>query len=152
MVEPERFTEAVWAGDLFAVEVLLAAGADPNAPTEEGFPPPLHLAIEQQWVEIVRRLIAAGAAVNRDHGQGWTPLAHAIDIESDAASQAGLPPEAVSTELVELLLAAGAEPTERAFELSAAYNNHKARSLLEAAKHAEQIAAGDSGRKAGPGL
>jgi ankyrin repeat protein len=107
VVDPKRFMEAVWAGDLASVEAMLAAGADPN--DADGDPwPPLHLAIEQRWVEITRRLIAAGADLNRELGDGWTPLAHAIDIESDAASQAGLPPEEVSTEFVELLLASGA--------------------------------------------
>ena len=133
MVKPKLFADAVWAGDVSTVEVLLMAGADPNATDEDRWPP-LHLAIEQQLVTIARRLIAAGTAVNRDLGQGWTPLAHAIDIESDAASQAGLPPDAVSTDLVELLLASGAEPTERAFELATTYSNHKARSLLERAR------------------
>jgi ankyrin repeat protein len=107
--------------------------------------PPLHQAIEHQRVEIVRRLIAAGAAVNRDPGDGWTPLAHAVDIESDAASQAGVPPEAVSTELVELLLAAGAVPTGRVFELATAYRNDKALALLEQARSAEPGAAPDAG-------
>src|SRR5688572_6250841 len=88
MVDPKLFAKAVWAGDLPAVEALLADGADPNA-ADGDRQPPLHLAIEQMWVEVARRLIAAGAEVNRDRdtGQGWTPLVHAIDIESDAALQ-----------------------------------------------------------------
>src|SRR5262245_30572763 len=137
-MQSRQLSAAVWAGDLPAVEALLAAGADPNVPEEEGLLPPLHLAIEQQSVEIVRRLIAAGADVNRDHGQGWTPLAHAIDTESDAASQAGLPPEAVSTELLELLLLSGAKPNERALALVMTYKNHKAHLLLQASKQVER--------------
>jgi hypothetical protein len=129
-------TDAIGRGDLDAVVALLRSGADVNA-ADGPHSPPLHQAIEHQRVEIVRCLIAAGAAVNRDFGKGWTPLVHAIDSdsESDAASQAGTPPEAVSTELLELLLAAGAKPTERAFELAAAYRNHKAQALLQAARH-----------------
>ena len=133
MVDPKQFAEAIWSGDLHAVVLMLDAGADPNATYEEHRWPPLHLAIEQQRTEIASKLLGAGAAINEYVGQGWTPLAHAIDIESDAASQAGLSPDEVSTELVELLLAAGAKPTERAFELARAYNNHKAMLLLQQA-------------------
>lgn len=129
MSDTGRMTDAIRRGDLEAVATLIRSGADVNAVDDPHWPP-LHQAIEHQRVEIVRRLIAAGVAVNRDVGQGWTPLAHAIDIESDAASQAGLSPDDISTELVELLLAAGAVPTKRAFELVAAYNSHKALSLL----------------------
>ncbi|MDY3555943.1 ankyrin repeat domain-containing protein [Gemmata sp. JC717] len=126
-------TEAIWHDDRDAVVALIRSGVDPNAMDEPHWPP-LFQALEHQRAEIARRLIAAGADVNRDVGQGWTPLVHAIDIESDAASQTGVPPEAVSTELVELLLAFGAEPTARAFELAATYHNHEAWSLLEAAQ------------------
>jgi ankyrin repeat protein len=139
MIEPGQFAEAVWAGDIAGVEAMIAAGIDVNAPSENGRQPPLHLAIEQQRPEIVRRLIAAGAEVNGDLGRAWTPLAHAIDIESDAASQAGRSPDEVSTELVELLLAAGALPTERAFELAESYGNHKVLSLLRRAKEADSL-------------
>lgn len=133
MADAVRMTDAICHDDLGAVVALIRSGADPNA-ADEPHRPPLFQALEHQRIEIARRLIAAGADVNCDVGRGWTPLVHAIDVESDAASQAGVPSEAVSTELVELLLASGAEPTERAFELAAAYRNHKARLLLEAAR------------------
>ena len=129
MAEPQRFAEAVAIGDLAAVESMLASGADPNATSESRWPP-LLLAIEQQHGEIARRLIAAGADVNRDLGQGWTPLVHAIDIESDAAWQVHQEPGHESTDLIELLLAAGAVPTERAFEVAEGYGNRKALELL----------------------
>src|SRR3954470_24717774 len=122
MEKTQRLSEAIRAHDLAAVDALIAEGVEVNA-CHEPHCPPLFQAVEHQQAEIARRLIAAGADINRDAGQGWTPLAHAIDSESDAASQAGLPPESVATELVELLLAAGAKPTARAFELAAAYCN-----------------------------
>jgi ankyrin repeat protein len=132
MVEATQFADAVWAGDLPAVEAMIAAGADVNAPGAEDLPTPLHLAIEQQWIEIVQRLIAAGADVNRDTPVCFgTPLAHAIDIESDAASQRYGEPGHESTELTALLLAAGAVPTEKAFETARAYGNQRALALLE---------------------
>jgi hypothetical protein len=90
------------------------------------------LAIEQQWIEIVRRLIAAGADINRNFAEGWgTPLVHAIDIESDAASQQFQEPGHESTELTELLLGAGAIVTEEAFEIARRYGNRRALALLE---------------------
>ncbi len=132
MLEAKRFADAVWAGDLPAVEAMIAAGADVNAAEADGHPLPLHLAIEQQWIEIVQRLIAAGAEVNRDLGHGWrTPLVHAIDIESDAAAQKFQEPGHASTEPTELLLAAGAVPTEEAFQVARDYGNGRALALLE---------------------
>lgn len=129
MIDPRRFSEAVWSGDAFAVQAMIVAGADVNA-AAPGRWPPLHLAIEQQFVEIVRQLIRAGAEVNRDLGDGWTPLVHAIDIESDGAWQAHHETGHESTELTEILLAARAIPTERAFEVAHNYGNQKALSLL----------------------
>ena len=69
MVDAKSFADAVWAGNLPAVDAMLATGADPNADDGEGRWPPLHLAIEQQWIDIVRRLITAGAEVNRRLGK-----------------------------------------------------------------------------------
>ena len=63
-------------------------------------------------------------------GPGWTPLVHAIDIESDAAWQAHYETGHESTELTELLLASGAAPTKRAFEVAEGYGNEKALALL----------------------
>lgn len=137
-------SDAVWVGDLEAVNSAIRLGADVN--TAEGDrQPPLHLAIEQMEVEITRRLIEAGAAVNRGSGSGWTPLVHAIDIESDSAWQSGQLPEEVTTALTELLLRAGAMPTVEATEIARRYGNHKALALLQGASHAEKCFAPDSG-------
>jgi hypothetical protein len=137
MVRPASLIDAILDDDLRAVEAAIAAGADVNALPASGHQPPLHVAIEHRRVEIIRRLIAAGALLNRelsmpgwDLGQGWTPLVHAIDIESDAAWQAHHETGHESTELTELLLASGAAPTKRAFEVAQGYDNHKALALL----------------------
>jgi ankyrin repeat protein len=129
MIDAKQFSRAVWSGDLDAVNVMIAAGANVNA-CDEPRDPPLHLAIEQQSLPIVRRLIAAGALVNRDLRDGWTPLVHAIDIESDCAWQAHYEPGHESTNLTELLLVAGAIPTDRAFEIARNYKNEGALALL----------------------
>jgi hypothetical protein len=75
-------------------------------------------------------LVAAGADANHDAGDGWTPLCHAIDIESDAAWQAHYEHGHASTEITALLLAAGAIPTRRAFKLAEDYWNQSALDLL----------------------
>jgi ankyrin repeat protein len=129
MVDAKQFSEAVWSGDLAAVNAMIADGADVNA-ADLPRHPPLHLAIEQQWIEIVRRLIDAGAEINRALEGGWTPLVHAIDIESDAAGQVHSEPGHESTALTAMLLEAGAVPTERAIEVARSYNNRKALALL----------------------
>lgn len=128
-MRPELLSNAVWVGDLHAVELLIAEGTDVNLSSGDR-QPPLYLAIEQQWVEIVRRLLTAGADVNRDLGEGWTPLVHAIDVESDTAYQAGRAFSEISMELTELLLTSGAIPTRRAFEVAEDYRNIKALELL----------------------
>src|SRR5437868_5399282 len=121
-MEPVSLIDAIYENDVRAVETAIAACADVNALPAGGHQPPLHVAIEHQRAEIVRRLIAAGALLNGElcmpgwgfGGPGWTPLVHAIDIESDAAWQAHHETGHESTELTELLLASGALPTLRA--------------------------------------
>ena len=129
MVDAKQFSDAVWAGDLATVDSMIADGANvdvADAPRDR----PLHLAIEQRWIEIVRRLVEAGASINTNSEDGWTPLVHAIDIESDAAWQSHYERGHESTELTKLLLEAGAIPTEHAIKTAQDYNNYKAMELL----------------------
>ena len=135
MEDARRLAEAVWAGNVAQVKALIAAGVDVNR-ADSTCDPPLHLAIEQMEVEVARLLIAAGADVNRKLGKGWTPLAHAVDVESDAAAQEGLTIDQVSTALTEMLLSAGATPCEHAIELAQKYGNHKVLLLILRAKGA----------------
>ncbi len=129
MVDAKQFSDAVWSGDLESVNAFIANGADVNA-AESPRKPPLYLAIEQQWVEVVRCLINAGADINRSLGGGWTPLVHAIDTESDAAWQRRHLSDHASTELTAMLLEAGASPTDLAVEVAEGYENQKALGLL----------------------
>jgi hypothetical protein len=84
-VEPVSLIDAIYDNDVCAVEAAIACGADVNAMPAGGHQPPLHVAIEYQRVEIVRRLIAAGVLLNGElsmpgwdfGGPGWTPLVHA---------------------------------------------------------------------------
>jgi hypothetical protein len=67
---------AVAFNDTDLVEFLLCHGADPNVDVDDGYTA-LLLAIESEdpaSVDIVSRLIAAGADVHRPGINGWTPL------------------------------------------------------------------------------
>ncbi|WP_313465097.1 ankyrin repeat domain-containing protein [Pseudomonas nitroreducens] len=58
-------------GDCEAIKVLVAAGADIDAPGEHGFTP-LHCAVEQDHPEAVALLLELGAKLNPD-ADGLTP-------------------------------------------------------------------------------
>jgi ankyrin repeat protein len=58
---------------LEAVKLLLAAGADPNAKAPDGSTP-LHLAVQEQQVAIIRALAAAGAKLDAVNKDNLTPL------------------------------------------------------------------------------
>src|SRR5262245_48996864 len=103
---PDGFTAlhfpAFFGGDgaADAARTLLAAGADVNARSVNLLSVlPLHSAVAGDHHAVAVVLIEAGADVNATQRHGWTPL--------HGAAQNG------SAETVELLLAAGADPTAR---------------------------------------
>lgn len=117
-------------------ELLLAAGADPDARDSRGYTP-LHTAAEQDAAEVVRLLAKAGADLSaRTPDRLLTPLHVAAWLGNTEAVRAllaaGAPVQACKEEgergsatplhlaaawghedIVELLLAAGADPEER---------------------------------------
>jgi ankyrin repeat protein len=126
---PVNFSQAVWDGDEAAVVALIGAGADVDP--ADGTPP-LHLAIENARPEIGRLLIAAGANVNRPMHDGLTPLAHAIDEESQSACTCGVHPDIMPLVFTEILLASGANVDEAAFRMAnRSYGNKRLVALLE---------------------
>ena len=86
---------AVRAGDRGAVNALLAAGADVNAPQRDGATA-LHWAVHREDVETAGALIRAGADVGTTNDLGVTPL-----LMASRRGHGGL---------VASLLAAGADP------------------------------------------
>ncbi|MFF8871328.1 ankyrin repeat domain-containing protein [Streptomyces massasporeus] len=70
-----------------------------------GWWPPTLFAVEHQDVELLARLLDAGA--DPDEGNGATPLTHALDAEGDSALQSGDPLTVATTAV---LLAYGADP------------------------------------------
>ena len=105
-MEKSALAEAAFTGDLALVERLVRDGATVRSVSNDQMSP-LHAAIEGGHVEIVALLLAHGADPNEIDSTGFTPLFHAIDLESDAARQLNKPQP--STEILETLLRAGAE-------------------------------------------
>ena len=100
----EELVQASFDGNLNHVRALLEEGVDINGMGRIWNP--LHAAIENQHVNVINHLLAAGADVEYLCG-GIRPLHHAIDLEIDAATQATIlkEPEPV---LTKILLDAGA--------------------------------------------
>jgi ankyrin repeat protein len=126
----EQLWQAAWTGNTASLDRLLASGVDVDATPEAHTWPALGAAVEQMNIEAARRLIQGGADVNQELN-GWSPLTHAIEIESDSSWQAHYEPGHESVALTELLLSYGATPTERAFEVARKYDNRKALTLLQ---------------------
>ena len=102
-----RFCEAVWNQNAQLVAQLIDSGADVNCFQESGNTP-LHLAVEQQDIEMAKRLLSKGADPNkRTEKNGWTPLMHAVDIVCISASELHEEPD---NQIITLLLESGADP------------------------------------------
>ncbi len=103
---PTPLLAALWAGDRGAALALIAAGADPNAADDRPVighgAMSLHFAAGVGDVELVRALVAAGAAVDARSLAGHTPLWWACNNGRTAAARE--------------LLAAGADPNIRCTE------------------------------------
>ena len=92
---------AIYHGPVSLVQALLAAGADPNAPVDDGFPT-LFAAIDRVapgQMDVLAALLAAGADVQQRGANDYTALHYAAS--RDAA------------DAVRLLLAHGADPAAR---------------------------------------
>jgi hypothetical protein len=72
-IGPPTFREAANRDPLEAVQLLLAAGADANAKAGDGSYP-LHQAVQEEHVGIIRALVAAGAKLDAVNKDNQTPL------------------------------------------------------------------------------
>jgi ankyrin repeat protein len=70
---PPPYREASSRDPLEALEVLLAAGANPNAKAPDGSTP-LHQAVQARQVGIIRALVASGAKLDAVNKDNLTPL------------------------------------------------------------------------------
>ncbi|HEV7300942.1 MAG TPA: ankyrin repeat domain-containing protein [Tepidisphaeraceae bacterium] len=100
--------QTAFKGDVAAVARLVEEGADLRAYSDGGLNA-LHAAIENNQLQTVELLLQLGADVEQTTRDGWfTPLLHAIEVSSDAASQLE---QARSGDMIDLLLRHGASPT-----------------------------------------
>jgi ankyrin repeat protein len=72
-LSPPPFREPGSRDPLEAVKLLLAAGADPNVKAPDGATP-LHQAVQEQQVAIIRALVGAGAKLDAVNKDNLTPL------------------------------------------------------------------------------
>jgi excisionase family DNA binding protein len=88
---PVSLQRAVDSGDVPGINALIAAGADVNTRTEDGWTP-LMLATIKGHTEVVLALLKQGADVNARNKKGWTALMFAVsmgDLETMRALLAG---------------------------------------------------------------
>jgi uncharacterized protein len=121
------------------VEVLLGHGADINLPDPDGVSP-LHLAIMNANWDVARRLLEAGADVNQWDIFGETPLFTAVGgYTRRDGGRGSIDPinTTTGTEIVEQLLARGADPNIQLFfkpaNVSGSTNTRGATPLTRAA-------------------
>jgi hypothetical protein len=103
----DHLKQAAFDGDAAEVARLLDAGADINYVSYTWTP--LHAAIENENVACVKLLLERGADIELQGAAGMSPLAHAVDTSIDGTNQRGGGQDDVPTEIVMLLIAAGAD-------------------------------------------
>jgi uncharacterized protein len=108
---------AATAGKIAMMDVVLKAGADPNAKDENGMTALRHVAWDgRNQVNVTQRLIAAKADVNIAADDDWTPLIQAMYNDPSAA-----------VPVAQLLLQAGAD--------ASVVNDEGNSALMLASKH-----------------
>jgi ankyrin repeat protein len=127
------------------VEVLLASGADINLPDPD-LVSPLHLAIMNSNWDIAKRLIDAGADVNQWDLFGESPLFTILGnyTRKDGGRGTSIDPTPQTTgrEIVDLLLAKGANPNMQLFfrpaNVTGSTNTRGSTPLIRAANAADR--------------
>ena len=98
LVNDHSLTTLAAAGNLLLLEELLERGADPNSPQPGTGLRPLHFAASRGHLNIVSRLVEAGAAVDAvdKEGEACVFIAKMVHVKSDelrtldSATQSGI--------------------------------------------------------------
>jgi ankyrin repeat protein len=77
---PPPFREPGSREPLQALQVLIAAGADPNARAADGSTP-LHQAVQERQVALIRALASAGGSLSAVNKDNLSPLAAAVKLK-----------------------------------------------------------------------
>lgn len=138
----DALVHEVWRQDVYAVQRLLLAGANPNLPGRAWSSAIACSGENDHTGEIVRVLVAAGANINLQDAQGLTPLHHAVDMAIDGTIQQNL--DTIDWSGVGVFLDLGADPTirdvrgETVYDMATAYGYNARRSFDEFMRSREQ--------------
>lgn len=102
-----KFFDACFQGHTDTVIAMLAEGVDLDWRHPRQGWTALHAAVENDQLEVVRALVAAGADLEALDSAGWTPLCLAVDAEIDGSLQTG---KSLSLKITGFLLEEGANP------------------------------------------
>jgi hypothetical protein len=82
-VESCPLCDAARHGSAEVVALLVASGAEADAPDGSSGARPLHFAAQRHAVDVVRALLESGADVNARDGEGRTALMYAVEVLSE---------------------------------------------------------------------
>src|SRR3954462_3111130 len=83
---PGSLTDAIQSGNRAAALEMISKGADVNAAESDGTTA-LHWAVHHDDVDMVDRLLKAGAKANRKNDYGATPMSEAATVGNVAVLQ-----------------------------------------------------------------
>ena len=104
----DALVHEVWRQDLVAVRRLLDSGANPNLPGRAWSSAIACAGGNDETGQIASALVDAGADINVQDSNGWTPLHHAVDVAIDSTTQQNL--DTIDWSAVGVFLDLGADP------------------------------------------